>query len=165
MFKLLLVTKGLLFYNTRQELTSKSVAYFGVIIVENQNINMEKKLEKYASPASCPVRNVLDRFGDKWSTLVLLLLSETDTLRFNELQRCIGSISQKMLATTLRSLESDGLVKRKLYAQVPPRVDYSLTQRGQSLMPHLFALVHWADEHMKDIMKSRQQFEKLQKTA
>ncbi|HRG22343.1 MAG TPA: helix-turn-helix domain-containing protein [Saprospiraceae bacterium] len=144
-----------------QELTGSSLSYPQVIIVDNHPIIMENMLEKYGNADQCPVRNVLDRFGDKWSMLVLLLLAECDTLRFNEIQRCIGTISQKMLATTLKSLENDGLVKRKLFPQVPPRVDYSLTGRGQSLIPHLKGLVKWADEHMKEIRKSRIKSEKV----
>lgn len=144
-----------------QELTVSSLSYLKVIIVDNHLFIMENILEKYANADQCPVRNVLDRFGDKWSMLVLLLLAEYDTLRFNEIQRCIGTISQKMLATTLKSLETDGLVKRKLYPQVPPRVDYSLTSRGKSLIPHLQGLVKWADEHMKEIKKSRLKAEKF----
>lgn len=126
---------------------------------------MENKLEKYENADQCPVRTVLDRFGDKWSMLVLLLLAEYDTLRFNEIQRCIGTISQKMLATTLKSLESDGLVNRKLFPQVPPRVDYALTARGKSLIPHLHGLVKWADENMKEIKKTRAKAEKANKVA
>jgi DNA-binding HxlR family transcriptional regulator len=156
-----LVTKGAVILTFTQELTRCTLGYLQVSIVDNHNLRMENKLKKYGSPDQCPVRNVLDRFGDKWSMLVLLLLAEYDTLRFNEIQRCIGTISQKMLATTLKSLENDGLVKRKLYPQVPPRVDYSLTSRGQSLIPHLHGLVLWADEHMKDIKKSRIKAEKI----
>lgn len=126
---------------------------------------MENKLEKYENADQCPVRTVLDRFGDKWSMLVLLLLAEYDTLRFNEIQRYIGTISQKMLATTLKSLESDGLVNRKLFPQVPPRVDYALTARGKSLIPHLHGLVKWADENMKEIKKTRAKAEKANKVA
>ena len=91
-------------------------------------------------------------------TLGYLQVSIVDN---HNLRMEIGTISQKMLATTLKSLENDGLVKRKLYPQVPPRVDYSLTSRGQSLIPHLHGLVLWADEHMKDIKKSRIKAEKI----
>ena len=144
-----------------QELTNTSLSYPEVIIIDNHPFIMDNILKKYGNAEQCQVRNVLDRFGDKWSMLVLLLLAEYDTLRFNEIQRCIGTISQKMLATTLKSLENDGLVKRKLYPQVPPRVDYSLTSRGTSLIPHLQGLVKWADEHMKEIKKSRLKAEKV----
>ncbi|WP_227009077.1 winged helix-turn-helix transcriptional regulator [Christiangramia fulva] len=79
---------------------------------------------------------MLDRFGDKWSLLVLLILGKNETLRFNELNKAIGSdISQKMLTVTLRTLEADGFLKRTIYAEVPPRVEYTITDLGKSLFP------------------------------
>ena len=117
---------------------------------------MEKKiLEKFTNVDDCPVRRVLDRFGDKWSTLVLLVLDEEPVLRFNEINRAIPDISQKMLTTTLRTLESDGLVTRKVFAEVPPRVEYRLTEMGESLLPHINALTQWASKHYKQIEHSR----------
>ncbi len=121
---------------------------------------MEKNLEKYEDVENCPVRNILDRFGDKWSILILLLLSEQEVLRFNQIHKCIVTISQKMLSTTLKILEADGLVERKVYAEVPPRVEYRLSDRGDSLIPHLQALVEWADEHYGKIQDSRAAYHK-----
>ena len=109
----------------------------------------------FSETENCPVRNILDRFGDKWSTLVILILGNYDTLRFNELQKMIGSISQKMLTVTLKKLETDGLVTRKVYAQVPPKVEYSLTDLGLSLLPKLESLVKCANENMHQITKNR----------
>ena len=103
----------------------------------------------------CPVRQVMARIADKWSVLVLILLQSNQVIRFNELQRCIPDISQKMLTSTLRTLEEDGLVHRKAYAEVPPRVEYSLTERAHTLLPHINALIGWAKENMDDIMKDR----------
>ncbi|MFD0989584.1 winged helix-turn-helix transcriptional regulator [Mariniflexile jejuense] len=121
---------------------------------------MKKEIEnKYTEPAHCPVRNVLDRIGDKWSMLVLLLLEEKGLLRFNEIDKQIESISQKMLSVTLKGLEADGLVKRTIYPQVPPKVEYELTELGQSLIPHLNTLVEWAKDNMKTIETSRLQYE------
>lgn len=105
---------------------------------------MEKKFEVYTKHADCPIRNVLSRLGDKWSLLVLLLLNDGETLRFNQISHVLGDISQKMLTTTLRSLEADGLVNRKMYPEIPPRVEYTLTERGRSLIPVLRQLVDWA---------------------
>ena len=116
---------------------------------------LEEKLKKYSDVENCPVRNILDRIGDKWSILVLLILSEEDVLRFNEIHKNIESISQKMLSVTLKGLEADGLVKRTIYPQVPPKVEYQLTQRGKSLLPHINNLVDWANRNMMDIMQSR----------
>ncbi|MCU0345479.1 MAG: helix-turn-helix transcriptional regulator [Saprospiraceae bacterium] len=116
---------------------------------------MEKKFEVYAKRAECPIRNVLSRLGDKWSMLVLLLLNDGETLRFNQISHVLGDISQKMLTTTLRSLEADGLVNRKMYPEIPPRVEYTLTERGQSLIPVLRQLVDWAVENTEGIKTSR----------
>ncbi|ADF54768.1 MULTISPECIES: winged helix-turn-helix transcriptional regulator [Zunongwangia] len=116
---------------------------------------MMKNEINFSETENCPVRNILDRFGDKWSTLVILILGNYDTLRFNELQKMIGSISQKMLTVTLKKLETDGLVTRKVYAQVPPKVEYSLTDLGLSLLPKLESLVKWANENMHQITKNR----------
>ena len=116
-------------------------------------------LKKYGNAESCPVRNVIDRLGDKWSVLVLMLLEEAGVLRFNEIFGYIQTISQKMLAVTLKSLEADGLVKRTVYPQIPPKVEYELTERGRSLLPHLHQLVGWANSNLNDIRKSREAFE------
>jgi DNA-binding HxlR family transcriptional regulator len=115
----------------------------------------EAAREKYADVEACPIRNVLDRFGDKWSILVLLVLDEFGTLRFNELHRTIGEVSQKMLTVTVRSLEADGLVNRTMYAEIPPRVEYQLTARGKDLMPHIHGLVQWAHTNLPAIRRSR----------
>jgi len=118
----------------------------------------EIKLEKFSNLEKCPVRNVIDRIGDKWSLLVLLVLEEAEVLRFNELHKLIESISQKMLAVTLKTLEADGLVKRTVYPQIPPKVEYNLTKRGKSLLPHIHGLVDWASKNMNEIKKSRKVF-------
>lgn len=119
----------------------------------------ENILKKYGNAESCPVRNVIDRLGDKWSVLVLMLLEESKVLRFNEIYGYIQTISQKMLAVTLKSLEADGLVKRTVYPQIPPKVEYELTDRGRSLLPHLHQLVGWANSNLDDIRKSREAVE------
>lgn len=97
--------------------------------------------------AACPIRNIVDRFGDKWSLLVLYNLHTGGRLRFSEIHRRMTDISQKMLASTLRRLEQDGLLSRTVYPEVPPRVEYALTPRGESLMPHLVSLIGWALEN------------------
>ena len=106
----------------------------------------------------CPVRNVLNRVGDKWSMLVLFTLESTPTIRFKELQRNIPDISQKMLTTTLKTLEADGLIMRKAYPEIPPRVEYELTSRGKSLLPLIDNLLSWASTNMDGIMQSRETF-------
>lgn len=107
---------------------------------------------------NCPIRNVLSRIGDKWSLLVLFTLEEKPVTRFKELQRNIPDISQKMLTTTLKTLEADGLVLRKAYSEIPPRVEYELTVRGRSLLPLIDNLLVWATEQLKDIITDRQRY-------
>lgn len=116
----------------------------------------ENILNKFSNIENCPVRNVIDRIGDKWSVLILLVLEEGNILRFNEIHHYIQSISQKMLAVTLKTLEADGLVKRTVYPQIPPKVEYQLTPRGKSLLPHIHGLVQWATENMSEIKNSRE---------
>ena len=107
---------------------------------------------------NCPIRNVLSRIGDKWSMLVIFTLENNCCLRFKELQRCIPDISQKMLTATLKTLEADGLVLRKAFPEVPPRVEYSRTDKGKSLLPHIDGLLSWAMDNMGDIMEQRKRF-------
>lgn len=104
----------------------------------------------------CPIRNVLARVCEKWSILTIFTLEQFPVMRFGELHRMIPDISQKMLAVTLRTLEEDGLVRRRVYAQVPPKVEYSLTVRGRSLLPHLNGLIDWAKGEMDGILRDRQ---------
>ncbi|MEU6510110.1 helix-turn-helix domain-containing protein [Streptomyces sp. NPDC046942] len=102
----------------------------------------------------CPIREVLDRVGDKWSTLIVLRLGQR-THRFNELHREIDGISQRMQTLTLRALVRDGLVSRTAYPTVPPRVDYELTELGRSLLTPITALHEWAVAHRDDIRHAR----------
>ena len=103
---------------------------------------------------ACPIRQVVSRFGDKWSMLVLFMLhrSETGILRFNEIRRLMTDCSQKMLSQTLKNLEQSHLVNRKVYPEVPPRVEYSLTETGKSLMPAILALIDWGKEHFNEVV-------------
>ena len=104
---------------------------------------------------NCPIRNILARISDKWSILILFTLNQSELMRFNALQKNIPDISQKMLTVTLRTLEEDGFVKRQVYAEVPPRVEYSLTDRATSLLPHINSLIMWAKENMDAILMDR----------
>ncbi len=105
----------------------------------------------------CPIRNVLARISGKWSILVMYALRNDgeSPLRFNALRHRIPDISQKVLTSTLRTLEADGLVSRQVYAEVPPRVEYRLTQRALTLLPLVDALVDWASANMAGIMRDR----------
>ncbi|MBE2216193.1 MAG: helix-turn-helix transcriptional regulator [Opitutaceae bacterium] len=105
----------------------------------------------------CPVRDVLDCIGDRWSLLTLAAL-EGGTLRFTELKRAIGDISQRMLAQTLRTLERDGYVTRKVHPTVPPKVEYTLTDLGGSLLAKVKPLIRWADENHARVRKARKAY-------
>lgn len=103
----------------------------------------------------CPTRVVLDRVGDKWTALVIGALSE-QVLRFTELRAAVGGVAPKVLTQTLRALERDGLVTRTVHAQVPPRVDYELTDLGRSLIVPIAALTDWAETHVGEILAARE---------
>ena len=100
--------------------------------------------------------DVLSRIGDKWSVMVVGMLSRNGTLRFNELNRLINGVSQRMLTLTLRNLERDGLVSRTIYPEVPPRVEYSLTEMGKTLQGPINALWDWSAEHHASIVDARE---------
>jgi DNA-binding HxlR family transcriptional regulator len=102
----------------------------------------------------CPTRSVLDRIGDRWTVLVVLSLLD-GTKRFTELRDLVGGISPKVLTATLRGLERDGVITRHVYAEVPPRVEYTLTPLGRSLEPVLEAIREWAERHMPEIDRAR----------
>lgn len=126
---------------------------------------MAKNIEKNSLVEICPIRNVVARFGNKWAFLVILLLSENGTTRFNQLRKLIPDISTKMLSSTLSVLEADGLVSRKVYPEVPPRVEYALTATGQSLVPLILQLTEWAQQHMQSILRHRKNFEQAKEKA
>ncbi len=113
-------------------------------------------MKTFLHAGTCPIRDILSRLGDKWSLLVLTTLNANGTMRFSEIHKSIGDVSQRMLTVTLRSLEADGLVERKIYPEVPPRVEYFLTSSGSSLIPYLTNLVDWALENMKGILTARE---------
>lgn len=102
----------------------------------------------------CPIRDVLDRIGDQWSLLILQVL-EHGTMRFSAINRAIGDISKQMLSKTLRRLEEDGFIRRTIYPEVPPRVEYELTDLGRSFLVPMNGLVAWADDHHRAICEAR----------
>jgi DNA-binding HxlR family transcriptional regulator len=106
----------------------------------------------------CPSRQILDRIGDKWTALIIGLLDERK-MRFSELQHSIGGISQKMLTQTLRNLERDGLVTRMIYAEVPPRVEYSLTEMGKTLAQPLAVIRQWAESNIRAVSAAQSQYD------
>ena len=120
---------------------------------------MTKKEEKKSIIEICPIRIVIDRFGNKWELLVIYILNENGSIRFNQLARQIPDISTKVLSNTLHILEADGLVKRTVFPEVPIRVEYELTETGRSLVPIIISLTEWAQNNMKSIMAHRKKLE------
>lgn len=109
--------------------------------------------------ANCPTQRGLETIADKWSVIVIYALSQQEMRRYSELQRVIGGISQKMLTQTLRKLERDGLVERKVYPVVPPKVEYSLTPLGHTLTELLKAICHWTQIHWDEIEAARVRYD------
>lgn len=115
----------------------------------------EAKFEKHLMNEKCPARQILSTIGDKWSIIILILLDTKGTIRFNELAKLLEDVSSKVLSQTLKSLENDGLVRRTVYPQVPPRVEYNLTELSKTLLPHILSLSDWALENMDEIYQNR----------
>ncbi len=118
---------------------------------------MTRTLKEMVFP-DCPIRNVLAKVCNKWTLLVIYTLHShgEQPLRFSALRRLIPDISQKMLTSTLRDLEEDGYVTRNVFAEVPPRVEYALTPRAESLIPVVDKLIDWAADNMAAILRDRE---------
>ena len=106
----------------------------------------------------CPTRLVLSRIGDKWTSLVVLLLSD-GTLRFSELRNRVGRVAPKVLTQTLRRMERDGLLVREVFAEVPPRVEYTLTELGRSLTEPISVIGDWAETHLGQITAAQDAYD------
>ncbi len=114
--------------------------------------------------AECPTRQILDRVGDKWAVLILLLLGE-EAMRFNQLRRAIEGISQTMLSQVLKSLERDGLIKRRAIATVPVTVEYSITPLGSTLAAAVDPLRDWAEHNLKEVLAAQRRYDSQHKRA
>jgi len=114
-------------------------------------------MERMESTENCPSRVAIDMIADKWTILVICALIG-HVRRYNELQRIVGNISQKVLTNTLRKLESDGLVSRTVYPVVPPKVEYRLTELGETLVPLIMDLFKWSDHHIAKVEKARAEY-------
>jgi DNA-binding HxlR family transcriptional regulator len=114
-----------------------------------------------SSNNGCPIRDLLDRLGDKWSLLVIKKLSEApqNKRRFSDLMRAIDGISQRMLTATLRHLERDGLVTREVFAEIPPRVEYQLTEQGKSLLVPVRTLIDWVEANWPAMQAARDAYD------
>ena len=141
-----------------QEGTSTSPGSSSVTDPPSTSADCEWDAFQWDVRADCEVRQILDRIADKWSLLVIALL-ERKTMRFGELGREIDGISKRMLTVTLRNLERDGLIHRKVYAEVPPRVEYRLSPLGCTLLGTIQSLVRWTEEHQDQVARSRAAFD------
>lgn len=122
----------------------------------NKNVNLKTYKEACnAIYPDCPIRNILARVSDKWSMLVLHALSQKSPMRFTELRNAIGDATPKMLSASLKTLEEDGIVCRTAYPEIPPRVEYTLTGRGQEMLEAMQPLTEWAIKNMEDILRDR----------
>ena len=123
---------------------------------------MNKKLDAqrrvFQNDEDCPIRNVVAQIGDRWSMLILFALADGPD-RFNSIKRRVEGISQKMLTQTLRDIEREGYISRTVYAEVPVRVEYALTDLGKELTKPLYDLVTWAREHHTTIKQSRDMYD------
>jgi DNA-binding HxlR family transcriptional regulator len=111
-----------------------------------------------AYSADCPTRQILDRVGDKWAVLILLLVRD-EPMRFNALRRAIEGISQKMLSQVLKSLERDGLIRRRAIATVPVTVEYSITPLGGTLADAVDPLRDWAEANLKEVLNAQRRYD------
>ena len=119
-------------------------------------LELQENLKKFTHIDECPIRNVISRFSGKWQMLVLCVLSENERTRFNAIGKAIPDISPKVLSDTLKNLERDHLIERKIYAEIPPRVEYSLTNVGKSLIPVIGQLITWSVENFDNIVGNEQ---------
>lgn len=138
-----------------QELTRRLVTELRVVIIDYKIVTMKEFLKKYPYTETCPFRMLMDHFGNKWSMIIIVTLGENGKMRFNELDKCIEDISQKMLSNTLRMLEHDGFVSRHMHNVIPPRVDYELTELGKNLLPLIESFADWSYQHIEEINDAR----------
>lgn len=117
------------------------------------SLPLQDNLKKFTRIGNCPIRNIITRFSSKWSMLVLCVLAENEVTRFNAIGKALPDISPKVLTETLKNLEKDNLILRMVYAEIPLRVEYSLTSLGKSLIPLLGNLILWAMENYDKIIR------------
>jgi DNA-binding HxlR family transcriptional regulator len=125
---------------------------------------VRKPAELEHTPATCHAREMLVRIADKWSMYAIHVLAQESPLRFNELKRRIDGVSQRMLTVTLRGLERDGLVRRTMYPEVPPRVEYQLTPLGETLRGIVCQVVTWTETHLREVDSARTEFDKRERS-
>jgi DNA-binding HxlR family transcriptional regulator len=152
-----LYTKGKAVCPFKKEGTNQKHSYQMDTIKVPTALQSQKKISEVLSGMSgkckmpCPVKDVLHHTSDKWSTLVMMVLGQEKTLRFNELKTAIAGISQKMLTVTLKNLERYGFIERKMYPQIPPKVEYTITPMGEEYLQHFVVMLTWACNNLGHI--------------
>ncbi len=138
-----------------------------VTITEDEKVRVAKKIKRLfghinpqSPPEVCPIRDVMAMVSDKWSILIILHLGYFPVLRFNEMKAKVYGISNKVLSERLKMLEADGYLSRKLFAQVPIRVEYRLTNFGHSYLQKLLELTEWAEQYSAQVMANRQRYKR-----
>jgi DNA-binding HxlR family transcriptional regulator len=116
------------------------------------------------TPTNCHAREMIMRVADKWSMYIIHVLAQDSPLRFNELKRRVDGVSQRMLTVTLRGLERDGLVRRRMYPEVPPRVEYELTELGGTLRGIVCNLVTWSSAHLAEVDRARAEYDRRERS-
>lgn len=147
------------YWRMAQEGTSTFLGYSEVTDPPAEDCPIPGDAFQWDTREDCEVRQILDRIADKWSLLVIALLDEK-SMRFGELGREIHGISKRMLTVTLRNLERDGLVHRKMYPEIPPRVEYRLSTMGRTLHQTVQSLVTWTEAHQDEIALARERFDR-----
>jgi DNA-binding HxlR family transcriptional regulator len=124
-----------------------------------ETVDKSGKNSETVSKKEALVRQILDRVADKWTMLVIFELEDAGPVRFSQLRARIGGVSQKMLTKTLRQLERDGLVRRTVYAVIPPRVEYRLTRLGETLAESLCSIWLWVEKHVNEVERARRAYD------
>lgn len=143
------------------EMNIKDQPMAGKDFFTGKNSAESKGEEKKCTGGICPLRELLSRLGDKWSVLLIITLAKmpNERARFSELKRSLPDISQRMLTATLRNLERDGLISREMFAEVPPRVEYQLTELGISILNPMREIVNWIEGNWSTILTARDTFD------
>jgi len=154
--------------HTFKAVSMKKVSNQKKTVIDNQLITIQKKLKKNFGhldpinpPEVCPIRDILSVVTDKWSILIILMLGNYEKLRFNEIKKTIRGISSKILSERLKRMEKDGYIVRKVYPQVPIKIEYQLSKFGIRYLDQLLNLTEWIDKEVPEIIKRRIKFDKL----
>lgn len=141
-------------------------------VADNQLVASQRKMEKILGhlnpsdpPEVCPIRDILTVVTDKWSMLIVIMLGAHETLRFNELKKLVPGVSSKVLTERLKRMVRDGYLNREVYAEVPVRVEYGLSNFGIGYLNQLLSIIEWVDKEAPEVLKKRSEFDKVFKPS